>query len=70
MNYVCRGVEIPVASLVEAWIETLHFLQQQELESLPSWKRGLKRPGDPGRIRSQQVASLVEAWIETLYGDN
>ena len=57
---------IAVASLVDAWIETLYMALYFSLYlSHPSWMRGLKPEHRDFAKAEQVVASLVDAWIET-----
>ena len=54
-----------VASLADAWIETVSVLKcPHECESRPSRTRGLKLPWNL-TLRPGGVASLADAWIET-----
>ena len=57
---------MPVASRVEAWIETRSRLTYEGIrQSPPAWRRGLKRLLWRVKTTPQRVASRVEAWIET-----
>ena len=50
-----------------AWIETNHdtIVLWSDIESLPSWERGLKRYTALKSKAAGGVAPLVGAWIET-----
>ena len=61
-------VEVLVAPLVGAWIETtrLPHLSMRQIASLPSWERGLKLEKLGELVQKVKVAPLVGAWIETI----
>ena len=59
---------MPVASRVEAWIETSGKVTVKVyFKSPPAWRRGLKLVVMLSQARTRRVASRVEAWIENQH---
>ena len=55
-------VNLAVASLVEAWIETFHLHQLPCGSSPPSWRRGLKLDG--GNVGFVSVSRLPRGGVD------
>ncbi len=60
-----------VASYMGAWIETQHLKgEAADIQSHPTWVRGLKLRNGKTQKDGNIVASYMGAWIETANGSN